>query len=93
MQDDYGNAVPHPTMQQMSDRMDKLESGLVENTESTRRVEGNTSELIDFFNSVKGAFKVLSWIGKVAAPVSAIVGLCLAIWGVVQALKTGVTPK
>jgi hypothetical protein len=32
-------------------------------------------------NSFKSAFKVLSWIGNLAKPISAIVGLGLGIWG------------
>jgi hypothetical protein len=93
MQDDFGTEVVHPTMQQMWDRMDKLESGLVENTASTKRIEGNTGELIDILNSFKSAFKVLTWIGKIAKPVSAIIGMCLGIWAGILALKTGVSPK
>lgn len=93
MQDDFGNEVVHPTMQQMWSRMDKLETGLGENTESTKRIEGNTGELIDILNSFKSAFKVLTWIGKIAKPVTAIIGLCLGIWAGILALKTGVSPK
>jgi hypothetical protein len=93
MQDDFGTEVAHPTMRQMWERMDKLESGLVENTESTKRIEGNTGQLIDILDSLKGAFKVLTWIGKIAKPVSAIIGLCLGIWAGILALKTGVSPK
>ena len=93
MQDDFGNEVVHPTMQQMRWRMDKLESGLVENTKSTKRIEDNTDELVDILNSVKSAFKVLTWIGKIAKPLSAIIGLCLGIWAGILALKTGASPK
>lgn len=93
MQDDFGNVVHPQTIKELQERMDSIQTQLDENTESTRRTESNTSELIDILNSFKSAFKVLSWIGNLAKPISAIVGLGLGIWGVVQAAKTGVHPK
>lgn len=93
MQDDFGDELPHPSARTLSRRMDTLESGLKENTESTKRIEGNTSELIDILNSFKSAFKVLTWIGKIAKPVTAIISFGLVLWGLVLAVKTGVTPK
>ena len=93
MQDDFGNEVHPQTIKELRLRMDSIQTQLDENTESTRRTESNTSELIDILNSFKSAFKVLSWIGNLAKPISAIVGLGLGIWGVVQAAKTGVHPK
>ena len=93
MQDDFGNHVHHPTMGEMWMRMDQLQKQLDENTESTKRTEENTSELIQILNSLKSAFRVLSWIGNLAKPLGAIVGLGLGIWGVIQAFKTGVMPK
>lgn len=93
MQDDFGNEVHPQTIQELRLRMDTIQQQLDANTESTRRTESNTSELIDILNSFKSAFKVLSWIGNLAKPISAIVGLGLGIWGVVQAVKTGVNPK
>lgn len=93
MQDDFGTEVVHPTMRQMWDRMDKFETGLNENTKSTKRIEGNTGQLIDILDSLKGAFKVLNWIGKIAKPVSAIIGACLGVWAVILAVKAGISPK
>jgi len=93
MQDDFGNEVHPQTIQELRLRMDNIQTQLDANTESTRRTESNTSELIDILNSFKSAFKVLSWIGNLAKPISAIVGLGLGIWGVVQAVKTGINPK
>ena len=93
MQDDFGNEVHPQTIQELRLRMDTIQQQLDENTESTRRTESNTSELIDILNSFKSAFKVLSWIGNLAKPISAIVGLGLGIWGVVQAAKAGISHK
>lgn len=84
MQDDYGNQIP--TLPKVWERIAELETELKSNTDATKRIETNTSELIEILNSVKGAFKVLSWVGKLAVPVAAISGLYAVI-------KTGVTPK
>ena len=37
------------------------------------------AELVEFFRDMKGAFKVLRWIGKLAAPMTAIIGLGVAL--------------
>lgn len=47
------------------------------------------AKLLEFFTAMKGAFKVLNWVGKVAKPLAAIVmlgGACVAFW---TALKGG----
>jgi hypothetical protein len=83
-----------------SDRMDGLQlqldehkAMLAENTAATARIEGNTSELVEVFSNLKGAFRVLNWIGRLAKPVGAIIGLGVAMWGAWQAHKTGVPPQ
>lgn len=66
---------------------------LQENTAATKRIEANTAEMLEAFESFKGAMRVLEWIGKAAKPIGYIVGLCAAITGFWTALKTGATPK
>lgn len=66
---------------------------LAENTSATRRVESNTSELLDVFESWKGAMKVLTWIGKAAKPVGWIIGMCASMAAFWTAMKSGVNPK
>jgi hypothetical protein len=61
-------------------RMGQIERGLQANTESTQRVEKNTGDMLDAFNSLRGGFKVLQFVGKVAAPVGAIIGAAAAAW-------------
>jgi hypothetical protein len=61
-------------------RMGQIEQSLKQNTESTQRVEKNTGDLVEAFNSLKGGFKVLQILGKVAAPVGAIIGAGVAAW-------------
>lgn len=66
---------------------------LAENTKATKRIEANTAELLDVFESWKGAMKVLNWIGKAAKPLGYIATFVGAIVGIWAALKSGVTPK
>ena len=66
---------------------------LKENTDATKRIEANTAEMLDVFDSFKGAMKVLNWIGKAAKPMGYVVGLCASIAAFWAAIKSGVTPK
>lgn len=98
MQDDYGNEIP--TLSQMWHRMTKFEDELStvkeqlsENTEATKRIETNTGEITEILNSFRGAMKVLGFIGKLAGPLAAIVGLFTAVYAAWHAIKTGVSPK
>lgn len=66
---------------------------LAENTNATKRIEANTAELLDVFESWKGAMKVLTWIGKAAKPLGYLVGLGASMAAFWAAIKGGVTPK
>lgn len=66
---------------------------LAENTNATKRIEANTAEMLDVFESWKGAMKVLNWIGKAAKPIGYVVGLGASIAAFWAALKAGVHPK
>lgn len=72
-----------------SDRMDAIEKKLDANSEATARVEANTKELVEFFNSVQGAFRVLEALGKLAKPLAYITMLAGACTGLWLALKNG----
>lgn len=64
----------------MSQRMEKFERALAENTATTQRVDENTSELVSILNSWKGAMVVFEFLGKIAKPVAAVLGLLTALW-------------
>lgn len=66
---------------------------LAENTNATKRIEASTAEMLDVFESWKGAMKVLNWIGKAAKPIGYVVGLGASIAAFWAALKAGVHPK
>lgn len=98
MQDDFGNEIP--TLTQMweritnfNDELSTVKEQLAENTEATKRIETNTGEITEILNSFKGAMKVLGFIGKLAGPLAAIVGLFTAVYAAWHAVKTGVMPK
>ncbi len=71
----------------------QIKDDLASNTASTKRVESSTDEIVDFFNSVKGAFKVLNWIGKLAKPLGAIIAFCVALWTAWLAFAGGSHPR
>ncbi|WP_114969932.1 hypothetical protein [Rhodoferax ferrireducens] len=72
--------------------MQQLRADLQENTAATIRIDSSTSDMVEFFQSMKGAFKVLNWIGALARPIGAIVLLCTSLWGAWTLWKTGVPP-
>jgi hypothetical protein len=83
---------------ELNDRVGNLEEGfgtfkneLADNTAATKRIESNTSELIEAFENVKGAFKVLNWIGKFARPLGYIAGAIAAVVSLYTAFKAGTT--
>ena len=71
----------------------KFRVELAENTKATKRIEANTAELLDVFESWKGAMKVLNWIGKAAKPMGYIAGFCASMYAFWTAVKSGVSPK
>lgn len=73
--------------------MDGIKADLQQNTAATKRIETNTSDMVEFLGAMKGAFKVFNWIGKLAKPMGAIIGLGVAIAGAWQLYRTGVPPK
>lgn len=70
----------------------QMRQDLSENTEATKRIDSATSDIVEFFESMRSAFKVLNWIGKLARPIGAIVALGVAMWGAWLAFRQGV-PK
>lgn len=79
----------HERLDRGKKRLDRLEDALTENTKLTQQVVTQTAELIAFFNAMRGAFKVLNWLGKLAKPMAAIVALCAALMGLWASVKGG----
>ena len=66
---------------------------LKENTDATNSIKADTAELLEAFRNLKGAMKVLEWIGKAAKPMGYIAGFCASMYAFWIAVKSGVTPK
>jgi len=67
----------------------QLKADLKTNTDTTKRIESNTEDLVAAFEALKGAFKVLEFIGKVGRPLlyvsGAITGL-VGLWTLARRL-------
>ena len=64
-----------------------LKTAVENNTKLTAGIAGDTAELLDLFRSVKGGFKVLSWLGNFAKWVAAILAAFAAIYAFVHNIK------
>lgn len=94
IQDDYGNLVPsgktatlNERLAQGDERMARIEGDVATLRADLRALREQLAELLEFFQAMKGAFKVLNWLGKLAKPFIYIVGLATAIAGLWAALK------
>lgn len=93
--DDFGNELPALTRQQINERFDKgsermaaIERDLKAATQQLQERNQQLAELLEFFSAMKGAFKVLNWVGKVSKPLAYIVmlgGACVGFWTAVKA--------
>lgn len=78
-----------PTVQDQIDDMERrliaIEGERVALVAQSKRIEDNTTELLQTFNALKGAWQVLNAIGKLAKPLTFIGALV----GFFYALKNG----
>ena len=94
MVDDYGDELPATTRLQLNERLDKgsermaaIERDLKAVTQQLHERNQQLADLLEFFTAMKGAFKVLNWVGKVAKPLAAIVmlgGACVGFWTAIK---------
>lgn len=70
-----------------------LRADLDHNTQATAAVKKDTTELVELLHSVKGAFRVLGWIGAAAKPIGFIAAAAVAVVGLWTSSKTGHTLK
>ncbi len=83
----------HDRLDAGDQRMARMENALLANSEATARVETNTSDMVEAFGNLKGAFKVFNWIGRAAKPLGYIAGAIAAIISLWTAFKAGTTLK
>lgn len=81
-------------MQHGDARMTRIEGDLssvrgelADNTAATQELVRNTKDIVEFFEAMKGALKVLNWLARIAKPLGYIVGLITAGLGLWTALK------
>ena len=66
---------------------------LAENTETIKEIKTDTADMLEVFESWKGAMRVMEMIGSLAKPLGYIAALIAAVVGVWNAMKSGVSPK
>lgn len=66
---------------------------LAENTETIKQIKTDTADMLEVFESWKGAMRALEMIGKLAKPMGYVIGLGASIAAFWAAIKTGVQTK
>ena len=66
---------------------------LAENTETIKEIKTDTADMLEVFESWKGAMRVMEMIGSLAKPMGYIAALIAAVVGIWHAMKSGVGPK
>ena len=66
---------------------------LAENTETIKEVKTDTADMLEVFESWKGAMRVMDMIGSLAKPLGYIAALIAAVVGIWNAMKSVVIPK
>lgn len=93
MQDDFGNQLPVAAIAKRlvegDERMDNIEASIDAARKEQHEIRLQMTDMLEFFQAMRGAFKVLNWIGALARPVAAIVGLGVALTGAWTAVRGG----
>ena len=66
---------------------------LAENAETIKEIKTDTADMLEVFESWKGAMRVMEMIGSLAKPLGYIAALIAAVVGIWNAMKSGVSPK
>jgi len=66
---------------------------LAENTETINEIKINTADMLEVFESWKGAMKVMEMIGRLTKPLGYIVGFGASVAAFWAAMKSGINPK
>lgn len=65
---------------ELRDRVGRLEQGLAENTAATKRIESDTTEMVEMFRLSKSGFKVLGHIGSAIKWAAGIAAAVATAW-------------
>lgn len=66
---------------------------LAENNETIHKIKTNTADMLEVFESWKGAMRVMEMLGKLAKPLGYIVGFGASVAAFWASMKSGVSPK
>ena len=66
---------------------------LAENTETIKEIKTDTADMLEVFESWKGAMRVMEMLGKLAKPLGYIVGFVASVAAFWASMKSGVSPK
>ena len=66
---------------------------LAENTETIKEIKTDTADMLEVFESWKGAMRVMEMLGKLAKPLGYIVGFGASVAAFWASMKSGVSPK
>ena len=66
---------------------------LAKNAETIKKIKTDTADMLEVFESWKGAMRVMDMIGSLAKPLGYIAALIAAVVGIWNAMKSGVSPK
>ena len=81
--------VIHDKLRDGELRMDKQDLAIAENTKLTQGIKDDTSEIVEFAQSMKGVVRVAEMVGKLAKPLGYILAAFAAGMGVITSLKSG----
>ena len=66
---------------------------LAENAETIKKIKADTADMLEVFESWKGAMRVMEMLGKLAKPLGYIVGFGASVAAFWASMKSGVSPK
>ena len=66
---------------------------LAKNAETIKEIKTDTADMLEVFESWKGAMRVMEMLGSLAKPLGYIAALIAAVVGIWTAMKSGVSPK
>ena len=94
IQDDYGNLVASGKAMTLNERliegdkrMARIEGDLAQTRDELHALREQLGEMLEFLQAMRGALKVLNWLGKLAKPMAYIVGLvtaCVSFWAALK---------
>ena len=81
------------TVSQIQAEQASAKTLLAANTETITQIKTDTAEMLDVFESWKGAMRAMEMLGKLAKPLGYIVGLGASMAAFWAAMKSGINPK